>query len=173
MCLKKGEHMKKPFYLILVLFIAAWMSGCAQVPMAPSGEDLAMKKFNPPTKGMSGIYIYRNSSLGGALRKSVYIDGNYLGETGPNVYFYTEVNPGVHTFSTESEFSENHLKLTTLADKLYFLRQYIKMGLFVGGANFEVAPEAEGKAGVMECKLAVKGKSQSKDQVQHIDLPKE
>jgi hypothetical protein len=165
--------MKRPLYLIFVFIVAAWLSGCAQVPMAPSVQDQVKKKFDPPSKGMSGIYIYRNSSFGGALLKSVYIDGNYLGETGPNVYFYTEVKPGMHAFSTESEFSENHLKLTTMADKLYFLRQYIKMGLFVGGANFEVMPEAEGKSGVMECKLALPGKSQSKDQAQHIAVPHE
>lgn len=165
--------MKKPLYLILVLFMAAWMSGCAEVPMAPSGEDQARKTFQPPAKGMSGIYIYRNSSFGGALLKSVYIDGKYLGETGPNVYFYTEVKPGKHTFSTESEFSENHLKVSTLADKLYFIRQYIKMGVFVGGAEFEVMPEGQGKSGVMECKLAIPGKSQSADQSQNIEVPKE
>lgn len=165
--------MKKPFYLILVLFIAAWMSGCAQVPMATPQQDMAKKKFDPPSKGTSGIYIFRNSSFGGALLKSVYIDGDYLGETGPNVYFYTEIKPGNHIFSTESEFSENNLKLKTLADRLYFVRQYIKMGVFVGGAGLEVVSEDEGKKGVMECKLAVKGKSQSKDQPQHIDVTNE
>lgn len=162
--------MKRIFYLLSALVVAAWMSGCAHVPMAPPAQDMAMKKFNPPTNGKSGVYIYRNSSFGAALKKSVYIDGNYLGETGPNVYFYTEINPGKHVFSTESEFSPNSLKLRTLADKLYFIRQYIKMGLFVGGANLEVMSKAEGEKGVLECKLALPGKSDSKDQPKHINV---
>jgi len=36
----------------------------------------------------------------------------------------------------------------------YFVRQYIKMGVFVGGANLELVPEEEGKKGVSECNLA-------------------
>lgn len=34
------------------------------------------------------------------------------------------------------------------------LRQYIKIGLFVGGANLEIVSEEEGKKGVSKCKLA-------------------
>ena len=164
--------MKNSLLFVVVLIFTSWLSGCATVPMAPSSQDQAMKAFNPPAKGMSGLYIFRDSSLGGALLKSIYIDGKFLGESGPNVYFYTEVKPGEHTLSTESEFSENHLKLATEAGKQYFIRQYIKMGLFVGGANFEIVPAGEGKKAVMECKLAIPGKSQTEGQPARIDLSK-
>lgn len=164
--------MKKSLLLVFAFIFTSWLSGCATVPMAPSAQDQAMKAFNPPAKGMSGLYIFRDSSFGGALLKSIYVDGKFLGESGPNVYFYTEVRPGEHTLSTESEFSENHLKLTTEAGKQYFVRQYIKMGLFVGGANFEIVPDNEGKKAVMECKLAVTGKSQTSGQPDRIELPK-
>ena len=164
--------MKKSLYLIFVLLIASWLTGCASVPMAPSTEDQAKKTFGPPTKGMSGVYIFRDSAFGGALLKSIYIDGKFFAESGPNVYFYTELKPGEHTLSTESEFSENHLQLKTDANQLYFVRQYIKMGLFVGGANFEVVPAGQGKDAVMNCKLAMPGKSQTEGQVQQIDISK-
>jgi hypothetical protein len=36
----------------------------------------------------------------------------------------------------------------------YFVRQYVKLGVFVGGANLEVVPAEEGKKGVLECELA-------------------
>ena len=163
--------MKKSVALPFVLIMTLWFTGCASVPMAPPAEDEAKKTFAPPTDGMAGIYLFRDSSFGGALLKSVYIDGKFLGETGPNVYFYTEVDPGQHTFSTESEFSENHLKLTTEANKLYFIRQYIKFGVFVGGANFEVVPPDEGKAAVKECTLALTGQSQTEGQPDKISVP--
>ena len=140
--------------------------------MATNAEDDVRKAFNPPTADMSGLYIFRDSVFGSALLKSVYIDGKFLGETGSNVYFYTEVKPGEHTLSTESEFSENHLKLTTEAEKLYFIRQYIKLGVFVGGANFEVLGPEEGKKAVMDCKLAIPGKSQTEGQPEQIPVPK-
>ena len=69
-------------------------------------------------------------------------------------YFYREVSPGEHTLSTQSEFSNNDLIIKTDQGMNYFVRQYIKMGVFVGGANLELVPEEEGKKGVSECNLA-------------------
>jgi hypothetical protein len=40
------------------------------------------------------------------------------------------------------------------AGKLYFIRQYIKLGLFVGGANLEVVTEDVGRKDVLECSIA-------------------
>ncbi|MCK4711050.1 MAG: DUF2846 domain-containing protein, partial [Gammaproteobacteria bacterium] len=96
----------------------------------------------------------RNSSFGGALKKSVYIDGELIGETAPMTYFFKEVHAGKRKLSTESEFSENDLILDTESGKNYFVRQYIKMGVFVGGANLELVSMENGKKGVLECKLA-------------------
>ena len=43
-------------------------------------------------------------------------------------------------------------------DKTYFVRQYIKMGAFVGGANLEIVPAEQGKADLAELEMAVPGK---------------
>lgn len=69
-------------------------------------------------------------------------------------YFYFEVPGGKRKLSTESEFSENDLVLDVVPGKNYFVRQSIKMGVFVGGAKLERVREEEGKQGVLECKLA-------------------
>ena len=69
-------------------------------------------------------------------------------------YFYREVSPGQHTLSTQSEFGNNDLIIMTDPGLNYYVRQYVKMGVFVGGANLELVPEEEGKKGVSECKLA-------------------
>ena len=163
--------MKKLFVCTVWLVAAAWLSGCVSVPMAPPEEDQAMKRFDPPSKGMSGLYIFRDSTFGGALLKSIYVDGKFLGESGPNVYFYTEVSPGKHTLSTESEFSENHIELTTEPNRNYYIRQYIKFGVFVGGANFEIVSKETGQAAVRACKLAISGKSQTDGQPDQIRVP--
>lgn len=142
-----------------ILFSAAiisvsLLSGCASVPMASMEEDNARKEFSSPSQGTAGLYVYRNSSFGGALKKTVFIDDVLLGETAPMSYFYKEVSPGKHKLSTESEFSNNDLTLDFEKGNNYFVRQYIKMGLFVGGANLELVSEEVGKNGVRECKLA-------------------
>lgn len=145
--------LRKLAITVLVLFVGV-LSGCASVPMAPSSQDTALKKFEVPQDGKAGVYIYRNSFVGQALKKNLYIDGQILGETANKVFFYKPVEPGEHTISTESEFSDNQLKFTAEASKNYFFEQYIKMGLFVGGANVKMVTEAEGKVGVSQCKLA-------------------
>lgn len=122
--------------------------------MASSEEDNQRKQFSPPSQNMSGVYIFRNSSFGAALKKMLYIDDQPIGASAINTYFYREVKPGEHKLSTQTEFGNNDLTIKTESNKNYFVRQYIKMGAFVGGANLELVGEEEGKNGVRECKLA-------------------
>ncbi len=129
-------------------------SGCASVPMASASQDAELKAFSQPPADKAGVYIYRNSFVGQALKKDIYLDGKRLGESANKTYFYQQVDPGTHTVSTESEFSDNALSVTVQAGINYFIRQYIKLGVFVGGANLEVVTEEEGKKGVMNSKLA-------------------
>lgn len=134
------------------------LAGCATVPMDGKEKSDAAKTFTPPTDNMAGLYIYRSGSFGGALKKDVWVDGSCIGETAPNVFFYEEVAGGVeHTISTESEFSPNDLRLKTDSGKNYFVRQYIKLGVFVGGAGIEQVDEATGKQEVSSLALAKKG----------------
>jgi hypothetical protein len=116
------------------------------------------KQFNPPAAGNSGLYIYRDSFVGKALKKDIWLDGKCLGETAPDVFFYNEVKGDQeHKLSTESEFSPNDLVIQTLAGKHYFIRQYIKLGVFVGGANLELVNEDEAKKAISSLELAQKG----------------
>lgn len=142
-------------FLILVLLAASLLlNGCASVPMDTAENDAAKKAFSSPAQDTAGLYIYRNSNFGGALKKSVSINGEVIGETAPMTFFYRDIKPGKHTISTESEFSDNEIELVAEGGKNYFIRQYIKMGVFVGGANLQLVSEDKGKQGVLECNLA-------------------
>ena len=146
--------MTKKSLMLLALLFSAYLTGCASVPMASSEEDSQRKQFSPPSQGMSGVYIFRDSNFGAALTKMLYIDDQAIGATAAKTYFYKEVKPGEHKLSTQTEFGNNDLKIKTEGDKNYYVRQYIKMGAFVGGANLEQVSEEEGKNGVRECRLA-------------------
>jgi len=122
--------------------------------MAPASQDAELKSFAAPAEGKAGVYIYRNSFVGQALKKNLYLNGELLGESANKTYFYRQVQPGEHTVSTESEFSDNAFKFVAEAGLNYFIRQYIKMGVFVGGANLEIVSEEEGKEGVLSSGLA-------------------
>lgn len=138
------------------------MSGCASVDMASKAESSKAKEFNPPTQGNAGLYIYRNSFVGKALKKDILVDGKCVGESAPDVFFYTEVQGGKnHKIDTESEFSDNSLELMLESGKNYFIRQFIKMGVFVGGAGLEQVTEAQGKEDIASLELAKTGKCNS------------
>lgn len=116
------------------------------------------KKFVAPSNGNAGLYIYRSGAFGGALKKDVWLDEKCVGESAPNVFFYNEV-PGdtEHKVSTESEFSPNDLLIKTASGRNYFIQQYIKVGVFVGGAGLELVDEEKGKAEVANLQLAKSG----------------
>ncbi|MFT5453514.1 MAG: hypothetical protein ACI9N9_003026 [Enterobacterales bacterium] len=146
--------MMKKVVILITLISSAILTGCASVPMETLENDKFRKEFSSPSKELSGLYIYRNTNFGGALKKSIYIDGKLIGESAPMTYFYRDIQPGKHELSTESEFSENNLIIEVKAGLNYFINQYIKLGVFVGGAGLELVSEEEGKKGVLETKLA-------------------
>ncbi|WP_110686348.1 DUF2846 domain-containing protein [Salinicola aestuarinus] len=127
------------------------VSGCASVPMGSSEEDRALKQFPVPPDNQAGLYVYRDSFMGKALKKTLTLDGRPLGKTANGVYFYETIAPGEHELATESEFSDNAIRFSANAGKNYFVEQYIKLGVFVGGANLELKPEAEGMQALREC----------------------
>lgn len=146
--------MKFKFIISLTAILLLFLSGCATVPMASAERDLSRKSFKKPPSNVSGLYVYRDSHFGAALKKKIYVDGKEIGETAPKTYFYKDILPGTRKIATESEFGKNVLTLNAESGKNYFVRQYIKMGLFVGGSNLSLVSEDVGKKGVLACKLA-------------------
>lgn len=144
--------------LTIVALSSVLFTGCATVQMESKEASQKAKEFSQPSAGQAGLYIYRDSFVGKALKKDIWVDGKCIGESGPDVFFRTEVAGNKnHAISTESEFSPNSLSVFTEAGKNYFIRQFIKMGVFVGGAGVELIPADEGKVAVSKLELASKG----------------
>lgn len=150
--------------LTLISAITLLMTGCAStVNMASLEKSNQAKQFGAPSGGNAGLYIYRNSIVGKAQKKDIWVDGKCLGESGADVFFYTEVEGGKqHKIETESEFSPNTLELMVEAGKNYFIRQFIKIGVFVGGADLEQVSDEQGKTDVSKLSLAALGACTSK-----------
>jgi len=157
--------MEKPlsFRVLLVLLASVVMTGCASVSMESKEASDAAKRFGPPSEGNAKIYMFRSGSFGGALKKDIWINGECIGESAPNVFFVKEVKGDTeHKISTESEFSPNDLLIKAKAGVNYFVRQFMKMGLFVGGAGLELVSEADGKKEVASLELAKSGNCSKK-----------
>ena len=151
----------------LIVATGLLISGCASVEMATMAESAKAKEFNPPSQGNAGVYVYRDSFVGKALKKDIWIDSKCIGESAPDVFFYTEVEGGkTHKIDTESEFSPNTLEVLFETGKNYFIRQFIKLGVFVGGAGLEQVPEEQGKKDVAKLEMAKPGKCSEPRQVE-------
>ncbi len=86
------------------------MTGCASVRWLPKSSRPRPKNSNCLPKAKSGVYLYRNSVLGKALSKdSAGHDGNCVGASAPDVFFYTQVDGGNRRAPgrPESELSPN------------------------------------------------------------------
>jgi hypothetical protein len=144
-------------YLVIII-ASVVMVGCSTVPLEPKNISDNAKAFSLPPAGKSGIYVYRDSMFGAALKKDIWIDNKCLGESAPKVFFYKDVKGNTtHIISTESEFSPNKLVINTKAGKNYFIRQYIKMGVFSGGADLEQINEDEAKKAISNLDMAKQG----------------
>lgn len=146
-------------FIPLIAITASFLvTGCASVNMASKDDSAKAKQFAAPAAPNAGLYVYRNSFVGKALKKDIWIDGKCLGESAPDVFFYTEVDGGKNIkVSTESEFSPNDLILNIESGKNYFVRQYIKMGVLVGGAGVEQISEQQGKTDIAPLEMAIAG----------------
>lgn len=140
--------------LLSVGLLGLFLVGCASVPMESVEKDQQLKAFPEPPKGQAAVYIYRDSWMGKALKKDVTVNGKKLGATANKVFFYEPIMPGPTLVQTESEFSDNTLEFNAVEGMNYFVRQYIKMGAFVGGAGLELVDEVTGKKHVLGTKLA-------------------
>lgn len=137
---------------LAVCFIALSMVGCASVKMEDAKQDATAKQFQiNPNK--SGLYIYRNESMGGAIKMDVTVDGKAIGQSAAKTYFFLEVEPGKHTITSKSENTDS-LTLDTVAGKLYYVWQEVKMGFLFARTKLSLMDEATGKAGINESKLA-------------------
>ena len=146
--------------IILMVSLALLYTGCASVPPVQDMRQVGqIKQFNPPSADHAALYLFRsNSAFGSALKKDLWVDGKCIGETARGTFFYKEVMGNQeHQISTESEFGPNHLNLYTETGKNYFVQQYIKLGVFVGGANLKIVDEQAGQQMVQNLTLAESG----------------
>jgi hypothetical protein len=148
--------------VIVMLLGLSFLTGCITPPTVPMVNDAQAKKakmFKAPSRDKAGIYVYRiNQFAGSALTKTVWIDNKCIGDTASGVFFYQEVDGNKkHTISTQSEFSPNELTIETKGGKLYFVEQFIKMGVFVGGADLAMRDSVAGETQVRLLGMAKKG----------------
>ena len=133
------------------LFVILTLANCASVPMASSENDVAAKKFEVPAN-KSRIYVFRNETLGSALKFTLALDGKIAGQTAADVYYFWDVEPGKHEVACLGDSNVN-ISVNTKAGTSTFVWQEVKMGFWVGQCALHEVNKEEGKAAVRSCKL--------------------
>lgn len=143
-------------YIALISVLA--IAGCSSIPMATPGESMKAKEFAQPAPGKAGLYVYRDGFLGAALKKDIHVNNECIGASKANVFFYKEIEGDKdYEISTESEFSPNKISLHSVSGKNHFVRQYIKIGVFVGGADLEIMEAGPAMQAISRLDMGVNG----------------
>ncbi len=138
--------------LIGLLVGVSVLSGCASVAMVDPQRDAAANTFVAPAD-KAGLYIYRNESMGAAVKMDVAIDGQAVGQTAANTYLYKEVAPGKRVITSSAENTAT-LEVDARPGALYYVWQEVKMGVLYARSKLHLVGEEEGKKGVLETRMA-------------------
>lgn len=138
--------------LFVVAAVAVNLIGCASVNMGNPQQDAAAKTFTAPA-GKAAIYVYRNESMGAAVKMDVEVDGKPIGQTAANTFLRKEVEPGKHTVTSKAE-NDDTVEIDAKPGALYYIWQEVKMGMLYARTKLHLVSEADGKKGVNETKLA-------------------
>lgn len=138
--------------LLATTLIALSLAGCASVTLGDATQDERLKTF-AVTTGKTGIYIFRNETLGAATKMDVAIDGQSVGQTAANTYLFKQVNPGQHVISSQGDVAAT-ITVDAKPGTLVYVWQEVKLGFLSAGSRLQVVPEALGQKGVSETRLA-------------------
>ncbi len=137
---------------LLVLSLLA--SACASVPMASPEMDRTAKEFRV-TPEKSNLYVFRDESLGAAVKMPVLLDGRSLGDTAAKTFLLASVEPGTHALVSKAE-NDAQLDFTAVAGKNVYVWQEVKMGILSARSALRLVDEASARQRITECSLAVR-----------------
>lgn len=138
--------------LLALAVLALNLVGCATVNMGDAKQDAALKTFKAP-QDKAGVFVYRNETMGAAVKMNVEVDGQAIGQTGANTYLYKEVAPGKHTITSKAE-NDSSVEIDAKPGTLLYLWQEVKMGFGSARSKLQIVDQAQGQKGVLETKLA-------------------
>jgi hypothetical protein len=146
--------------IVIIALVSTLAAGCASVPMENLERTTTAKKFNPPAEGNSGLYIYRNSSLGAFDYRDVRVNEQCIGSSAPYVFFYEEVE-GDKTHKVSSgdttAFGDQICRNCLLIKVKSGMHYFIKQNMAFWDVGVELVDEEQGKEEVSKLDMAAQG----------------
>jgi hypothetical protein len=135
-----------------LLLLSGLVTACASVPMATPEQDRAAKEFRT-TPGKSNVYVFRDESIGAAIKMNVLLDGGLFGATAAKTFLLTTVEPGRHTLLSKAE-NDSTLAFDAVPGANVYVWQEVKMGILMARSKLQLVDEAIAKGRIPECGLA-------------------
>jgi len=101
------------------------------------------------------IYLYRKSAFGAALQPKVFLNGEEIGKSVAQGFFFVDRAPGNYEIKTSTEVKRT-LSLTLDAGQVRFVRFGVSMGFFVGHVFPELVDNDAGNSEIQKCKYTGK-----------------
>ena len=128
-------------------------AGCVFVPTAPPELQAVALTFKP-SPGMARIYVHRaGGAFGGASKLSVAIDSQIVGRTAAGTYLMVELAPGLRRVSSPAGENESGVSLDAVADSVYFVKLWPKMGFFSADSGMERMDPTEARSGIATARM--------------------
>lgn len=139
---------------LLALTVAAVVaSGCGvsrAIEYSDPGMDAAGKTFTV-APGKANIYVYRNQAYMGETPLEVVFDETWSAKTFGQTYVMVQVDSGKHLIRSRGD-TQSTLDVFVAPGENVFIRLQVSPSVISVRGTMQVKDEAEGKAGVLECR---------------------
>ena len=139
--------MTKILTFLMILFL---LGSCASALMGPTYSEFSTSISNlSPNNGR--IYVYRNSSIPFFfIQPKVKLNGEVVGQTIPNGFFYVDKEPGNYEIMTKTEVTRT-LYFTLDKGQTCFVRMSISLGAIIGHIYPELVEPKVGENEIKNC----------------------
>lgn len=134
--------MRRWFGGFLLAVLSACLFGCSA-----TGPRFSEVSQNLPSLGENEgrIYFFRNSFLGGAVQPEVSVDGQVVGKSQPNSFFFIDRPAGRYRATARTE-AEGSIDIVLRPRQTAYVEMSISMGFMVGHPAFQRVGESEGRS---------------------------
>lgn len=125
-------------FRLLVIAAAIFLTGCAA-----TGPRYAEVEASLPTlrSGYGRLVVYRSGGLGVAVQPDIKLNGEVIGQSQPEGFFFVDRTAGRYTVSARTEI-ETTLDAELEEGRTTYVQTSITMGLFVGHPRLTLQSES-------------------------------
>jgi len=133
--------MRRWFGGFLLAVISACLFGCSA-----TGPRFSEVSQNLPSLGENEgrIYFYRDSIVGMAVQPEVVVNGQVVGKSQPNSFFFIDRPAGTYRATAQTE-AEGSIDIVLRPKQTAYIRMSIGIGFLVGRPGFARVGETEGR----------------------------